>query len=376
MTAEHETQRPQFDGIYVDTNVLIAQGWPAPSILLNNVLRFGAWWGIKILLPDPVIKEAEDHWLRDVKRGISEFDGAQKNVQRLASPIPCEVKGEHTPIEKLLEEYRAKVAETLKEYAIIRVPFTKRPLESVFEFATKYVLPFVPDAKGKGFQDTVILLSILDHLNEFPEAATIFISADNDFKGVRFTDFLSSFDAKRLEIVKELDAVFDRLWKPYFDETVIKPYRQEVENAKIAAQGILPELTTFIKSNLTEDMLKPGIGDRVLKILSVEDVRLLSVDTPLPKTSEPLNRTVTIQINVSADCKVVVSRDYSFLTSVFRAYGGDFPDQSEPPAPPEEVQIKMNWSGGIEATADIVDTQFKNIVLKAIVPQKPAFYGH
>ncbi len=373
MTSERETERPKFEGIYLDTNVLVAQGWPSPSILLNNVLRYASWWGIQILLPDPVIKEAEDHWLRDVKRGIFEFNGAHKNLQRLASPIPCEVKGEHTPVEKLLEEYRVKVAEKIKEYAIIRVPFTKRSLEEIFDFATKYVLPFVFDAKGKGFQDAVILLSILDHLNEFPEAAAIFISADNDFKGVRFTDFLSGFDAKRLEIVKELDVVFSRLWKPYFDETVIKPYRQEVENAKTAVQGILSELKTFLKSHLTEDMLKSGIGEQVLKILSVEDVRLLSVDTPIPKTGEPLNRKVTIQINVSADCRVLVSRDYSFLRSVLRAYSGDSPDESDLPPPPEELELKVNWSGGIEATADIVDTQFKNVVLKALVPQKSAF---
>ncbi len=102
MASENETQRPKFNEIYLDTNVLIAEGWPSRSILLDNVFRFAAWWGIQALLPDPVIKEAEDHWLRDVKRGMSEFDGAQKNLQRLASPIPCEVKGEHTPVEKLL----------------------------------------------------------------------------------------------------------------------------------------------------------------------------------------------------------------------------------------------------------------------------------
>lgn len=375
MASEAGTPRPEFHGIYLDTNVLIAQGWPSPSIMLHNVFRFAAWWGIQTLLPDPVIKEAEDHWLREVKRGVSELAGAQKTLQRLASPIPCEAKEEHTAVEKLLEEYRKKVEETLKEYAIIRVPFTKRTLEEVFGFATKYVLPFVLDAKGKGFQDAVILLSILDHLNGFPEATTIFISADNDFKGVRFTDFLSDFDVKRLEIVKELDSVFDRLWKPYFDETVIKPYRQEVENAKIAVDGLISELKAFLKSHLSEDMLKPMLGDQVLKILSVEDVKVLSVDTPLPKTSEPLNRTVTIQINVSADCRVLVSRDLSYFQSVFRAYSGRSPDESDIPAPPEELELKLNWSGGVQAAAEIENTQFKNIILKALVPQKSAFYG-
>src|SRR5262249_30222446 len=148
----------------------------------------------------------------------------------------------------------------------------KRTLEEVFGFATKYVLPFVLDAKGRGFQDAVILLTILDHLNSFPTATAVFVSEDKDFKRAKFADFLPGFEAKKLQVVKELKSVFDSLWEPYFDETVIKPYRQEVENAKLAAQGIVPELKTFIKSHLTEDMLKPAIGDQVLKILSVDEM--------------------------------------------------------------------------------------------------------
>ncbi len=300
---------------------------------------------------------------------------AQKSLQRLSNPIQCETKLDHTPVEKLLEEYRQKVAETVKEYAIIRVPFAKRTLEEVFGLATRYILPFASDAKGRGFQDTVILLSILDHLNEFHEAQTIFISEDNDFNGVKYADFIPGFEAKRLQIVKTLDSVFQSLWRPYFEETVIKPYGQEVENAKTAAQAVIPRIAKFLEANLTKDMLKPGIGDQVLKILSVESVTVLSVDTPLPKDGEPLNRVVTIQINVSADCKVIASRDLSYLRSVFRAYSGASPDESDIAPPPKELEIELNWSGGVQATADVVDTQFKNITLKAVVPQKSAFYG-
>ena len=43
---------------------------------------------------------------------------------------------------------------------------TTRPLSEFFEMAIQNVPPFVPDKgkKGKGFQDAVVLASVLEHL--------------------------------------------------------------------------------------------------------------------------------------------------------------------------------------------------------------------
>jgi hypothetical protein len=367
-----EDAPPDFDGIYFDTNVLVrGQGWPSPSIPLNNVLRFAAWWGVSRFIPEPVLREAEEHWLRGVKGGVSGLSGAKNELKRLASPLTCETNIEHPTIEKLLEEYRNKVDAAVKDYGITRTPFTNRTVEEVFGFGTKYFLPFAPKGEGKGFQDAVILLSILDHLAEFPNAKAVFISSDVDFKGVDFAHFIPRFDCKRLRVL-ELSKVFNELWEPYIHATFIKPYRREVESAQAAAKALIPELKQFVQSHLTEEMLSPGLGDTVLKILSIDDVWVSFVETPVPKTEESLDRSVTILIKLSATCTVLVKRDSSYFNlGLLAGLYAAFPrEQSDAPSRPEELQIQMTWSGGIAATADIVDSQFKNVVLQALVSEK------
>jgi hypothetical protein len=172
--------------------------------------------------------------------------------------------------------------------------------------------------------------------------------------------------------VDSLKAAHQSLWEPYFDETVAKPYRQEVENAQVAAKSITPELTEFVKQHLTQDMLKPGFGDTILKLMSVDEIRVYSVETPLPRTEENLNRTVTILIKVSAECTVLISRDASYVMPFYgalyrRLYSAD---ESNVPPIPEELEIQLTWDGGISATADIVEGYFKNIVPKTLVPVK------
>jgi len=173
---------PDFKAIYFDTNALIGTGWPDPSVLLHNIFVIGDWWGIQMFLPEPVVKEAEEHWLRMVKEQVTRADSAARELQRIAKPAACEAKAEHPSIELLHEEYRTKRNEVVNKYAIAISPFTTRSVEDIFELATKYVTPFEHDKKGKGFQDTVISMSILEHLNTQPNVKAVFITKDEAFK--------------------------------------------------------------------------------------------------------------------------------------------------------------------------------------------------
>ena len=212
---------PDFQGIYLDTNVLLrGQGWPSPSIQLNNLLRLAGLCKIDRFLPEPVLKEAEEHWLRGVKEGISTLSGAKKELQRLANPMECEIKLDHLPVETLLERYRKQVDTAIQKYQIARTPFTSRTVEEVFGFATKYLLPFTAKGEGKGFQDAAILLSILDHLNLSSTSNAIFITGDGDFGGLNLDFFNPGFDSKRLRIIT-LDTAFEFLSKKYYEESVI-----------------------------------------------------------------------------------------------------------------------------------------------------------
>jgi hypothetical protein len=356
---------PDFTAIYFDTNALLGTGWPDPSVLLHNVLVIGRWWGIQVFLPEPVMKEAEEHWLRKVKEAIARGESAANELQRVAKPAVCDARTEHPSIVLLHERYGAKRDEVVTEYAVAISPFTKRSVGDIFELATKYVEPFEYDKKGKGFQDAVILASILEHLVTQPDLKAVFITKDEAFRRSKYQDFVADFDHSRLRII-DLDTVYDELFHPYFDETVLKPWEEERQNALAAAKVAVPELKNFLTAHLSESMLKPGWFAPVVKLLSVDEVRVSSVDTPIPDRNQSADRKVEFTIAVSADCTAIVRKSPIYM-ALYGFTQGNFKPQ---PDAPQEGEEKTSWSGGIRAAADVVNRQFQNVVPESLVSEE------
>lgn len=73
---------------------------------------------------------------------------------------------------------------------------------------------------------------------------------------------------------------------------------------------------------------------------------------PLPDPAHP-DRQVRVAIAVSAECTVIVEKDYSFVYAYLKLRG-------EPPKRVEEVE-KLTWLGGVEATAEVVDRKFTKL---------------
>jgi len=364
-----EAASSDFHGVYLDTNVLMrGQQWPLPSILLNNFLRLAELCGINRHLPEPVLKEAEDHWLREVKEGIAGLSRAAGQLERLAKPVECEPTVGYPSAEILLEKYRTLVEASIRKYGIVRTPFTERTVEEVFGFATKYLLPFSPKGEGKGFQDAVILLSVLDHLNSSPTDNAIFITTDKDFTGINPGSFIPAFDSKRCQITT-LEMAFEFLSKRYYQESIIKPYNQEKENALKAAEANLPEIAEFVRSQVTLDMLKSGLGGKVVKILSFEEVVPVLVEIPLPEPDTP-DRSVEILIRITAVYRVLVAggiRGGDRMVSLKSLMDGE-PLEFLPIS--EEQETYVFWKGGIQATADVVNREFTNVELLGLVPEE------
>ena len=352
---------PNFDAIYFDTNALLGAGWPDPSVVLHNVCTIAKTWEIQLFLPEPVIKEAEEHWLRMMKEQMSRVTSAIKDLQRVAIPAVCDARVEHTSIELLHRQYLDKRDAAIARYGLSASPFTKRSIDHVFRLATKYVMPFEHDKEGKGFQDAVILLSILEHLSAEPKLKGVFVTKDGSFRKCSYKDLVSGFEQNRLRIA-DFDAVRDELFRPYFDQTVLKPWEEERRNALTAAKALEPELRKFLTNNLTESMLRSASFASVVRLQSVDMVQVNSVDTPIPDMYQPPDRKVEFTIAVSVDCSAIVRKN-SALWSLFTQ---NAPAQSDPSDEPE-VEEKASWSGGIRALADVVNRQFRNIVPQSLV---------
>lgn len=339
-----------FNAIYLDTNILIRSGWPSPLAKVHNLLMLAKWWRVPVFLPEPVAIEAEEHWLRGVRDKIVGLRNAAKQLERLAQPIGSGTKVEHLAIEQLVETYRSSCRSAIEKFQIGFCPFTNLSAKEMFSIASRYLLPFELGQEGKGFQDAVILSSILQHLKS-NELTGILVTDDDVFGGVKLSDLEGGVPDARLRVV-DLDAAYPLLWDPYFDETVSKPYAVERENAKAAAESAVPMLKEFIASQLSESMLMGGAIEKVLKLVSVRDVKVIYVQTPLPDPAQA-DRQVRLAIGVSVECVAIVEKDYSLIHAFYDWKG-------EPPKPIQEEK-KLAWLGGVEVTADVVGRQIKNL---------------
>ena len=107
-------------------------------------------------------------------------------------------------------------------------------------------------------------------------------------------------------------------------------------------------------------MLKPAMFDKVLHLSSVDDVKVLYVQTPLPDVGGPADRKVRIAISVSVECTAVVEKNYSVVHTLLKWKG-------DPPKPVEEEE-KIAWIGGVEASANVVNREFRDIEPIALIP--------
>src|ERR1700678_2405542 len=142
-----------FNALYLDTNVLIRSGWPSPQPKLNNFLMLAGWWSVPAFLPEPVVMEAEEHWVRGVRDKIASLRNAEKQLERLAQPVASGTKVEHSPVEQLVENYRSMSRSAIEKFRIRLSPFTNLSAKDMFRIASRYVLPFELGQEGKGFQD-------------------------------------------------------------------------------------------------------------------------------------------------------------------------------------------------------------------------------
>lgn len=364
------TTPPAYNAIYFDSNELLANGWPEPSVKLSNFLYIASSWNLQCFIPYPVIDETEAHWRRTVETSISKLNSARKDLERMARPVTSSVVVSHSAIERMILQYEATRETALNQHRIHTIPYSKRGVHFFFKRATRYVMPFEKDREGKGFQDAVILQSVLDHLRSVKDLNGLIITMDGGMKQAQIKEFLPRFDTSRLRF-NTLDEALHDLFDFHFDQNVVKPWAEERKNALEAAEALEGLWKQFLSSNLTEPMLRAGEFGQpltVIGILSVDSVKVAFVDTPIPTLDIDPNRPVKILVNASAGCTVIARKErFNFFSSIL---GGAEYSDSQPAPPAEILQANASWSGGIRATADVVSREFRNIVPESIVSEE------
>ena len=61
--------------------------WPAPSAELENLFSFASWLNIRLFIPEPVEREVEEHWLREVGDSLAAVKGSIAEFKRVSSRV-------------------------------------------------------------------------------------------------------------------------------------------------------------------------------------------------------------------------------------------------------------------------------------------------
>lgn len=359
----HEDRRPRLDisGLYLDTSVLVASNWPALSVKLENMFILASWMKVSVFLPEPVEKETEEHWLRDVRERMAGLAGARDQFERITRRITGTAEVKHESEQELLTKYRNLVTEVKKHFNILGCPITSRSLAEFFDLATRYVLPFEYDRKkkGKGFQDAVILSSVLEHLKADTKIAGVFVTEDDVFSKVDISEFMPACTRVNFKVLT-FEEVFKVLYDSYWDEHIKKPWKEEEANAKAAVEALMAELCKFIEINLDKSILRPGSFDRLIELGGVEKVDVFHVTTPIPIPGKP-DRAVRIAIAVQAHFQAVVEKDFSLARSLLAG---------TPTPGPFRTSTEITWTGGVEAIAEVKDRKYTSIKFVSLIPSE------
>jgi PIN domain-containing protein len=291
--------------VYFDTNVLQAAGWPRLSPALKNLFELARTLKVRLFFPQVVKMELEKHWLKKLNEHRSSANSGLRQLRsHLLEVIQVSVP-ELEPLdeEKVKNDYREFTKALENKWNIETVPLTER-LDVLVEMAVNERPPFAKEGKGKGFQNAVIYLSMLDHLGGTREA--VFLSNDGGFERIDRVCFLEA----GLMLYKEVGEVVDVLAKATKEgKIIIWEHRREATKESMKLQ--LKDIDKFVNEKLTIpdniiDFIDSGIANLVVKALKrVDVIDVKDVQIPL---DAGVNQTITVSVVLRAKLHVVVGK--------------------------------------------------------------------
>ena len=293
---------PRPDAIYFDTNPLLGAGWPTPSAQLLQVMSQAEKLGFPLCLTEVVLQELEGHWIRQLVEEWGGVNGKIGNLNKYARSVVAFSRLPTLPAhDELRVELRMLAADLVKRFKT--VPTTQRPLAEFVSLAINRGATFKEE--GRGFQDSVILCSVVDDIKAHAFATAILVTNDAAFKSAGAAALVRAAGVT-LTVVATLDEL-EGLLKHHFNSMVRDYYDQQHRQLMEALKQRLPDLENYVVENLTfgpEDLQVFGTIKAIesLQVIDIENAHegfYLSGEQP----PEP-NR-----VRVSADVKIRLSLD-------------------------------------------------------------------
>ncbi len=333
--------------LYFDSNILRKWGWPDPSARLLETLAKAAGINVASGLVDLVRRELTEGWIRDTVRArISLAEKAREYSRRVQGLSEVPEVPRLPPIEQM-REHLANVTATFA--ALFRiVPTSKQPVEYYMNLAMSRGGAFVEG--GRGFNDTVILVSIVEDMAAHGIASAILVSEDGGYQNEGMKQVTGTKLLRVIRTLDELDDILDRL----ISDKVHAYLQEQKERLLAAVKSHETELLAFLRQNLTLSSDELGIADRVrkvefLELIGYEDAH--SVPFILNQESREENRLsvdVRVRVRVETESILFERRRERFDASPLVLHPEDILVSTA------DKEIVVTVEGAAEVTADSI----------------------
>jgi len=194
-------------------------------------------------------------------------------------------------------------------------PVSTRPIGDLFTMAIRREPPFEQSEDGVvGFQDAVILFSVIDHLISTGKPPSAFVSSDKVFGKCRTLIDANDLDLQIFDGLKEILIRF----MAEVNQQVKEWWQRDKEEARQAFETARKNVEDFIFVMLTPSDLGRTWQGSIVSIEAVEATKIGSVDTPI--LDDLLKKTLFREDGASVKCTAQIEVTFQVTVEVG---GGD-----------------------------------------------------
>jgi hypothetical protein len=267
---------PDFKRLYLDTTVLRKSNWPHISAELSFLLESARNFEIEVFIPEVVELEREAQWLRDLTAASQKLDAA---ADKLAVTVAAVGAGRlavpNRDFAALKDAYRSQSDSAKEQGGIKTVSITARTIGEFLKLAIDRTPPFqLVNDRVTGFQDTVVLLSIMDDAKAVGAETCAIVSEDDVFSKISHIARTEGISVKHFRTVNDV-------WKALVDEIsphVFEWWDQQRAEIRRALESQSDEIVRLLREKVTPDM----VNHRVEKLAEIGTPRIDDVEMPLP----------------------------------------------------------------------------------------------
>lgn len=359
------------DFIYLDTNMLYSLATGKSSVTDFLILKnFCDTYKISIAIPFIVFSE----WYKLLKEELlgqkskliesTNWINQLLDLELLAPQLPKEIDNVlFKKIEKILTEMGIIVIRNTTKYS----------LEEILRFAINKIKPF--EQNDKGLRDSMILLTIIDHLNSNKHKRAILITKDNVFysagidehanKNKVVVSFYKSYKETYDELQKVLKVKVNEFVKNHSQKILLYLekhsdfiYKYIIKNAKISED--------FLKGNSFLQLEDNKLFGEIIKINNIKPLKissaypsLLRKRESLPKNFEYITFTIETEFNLTykpflpwnkPTFSLSNPKEFENLKTTYTSYYGN----------PIETTVKRDIS--VEAKLEKSENDYKKII--------------